>query len=72
MFSKKADMIPLKTKNKQQLQKNLKKYWKIWVYLKKNSDQGSEFKSASFQKMLNNHNTQITFALEYAPFVKRV
>jgi hypothetical protein len=33
------------------------------------SDQGSEFKNASFQKLLNKHNIQIIFALEHAPFV---
>ena len=34
------------------------------------SDQGSEFKNNSFQKVLDKHNIQIIFALGHAPFVE--
>jgi hypothetical protein len=34
------------------------------------SDQGSEFKNASFQKLLDKHNIQIIFALGHASFVE--
>jgi hypothetical protein len=34
------------------------------------SDQGSEFKNATFQKLLDKHNIQIIFALGHAPFVE--
>ncbi len=34
------------------------------------SDQGSEFKNASFQKLLDKHNIKITFALGHASFVE--
>ena len=34
------------------------------------SDQGSEFKNNTFQKLLDKHNIQIIFALGHAPFVE--
>jgi hypothetical protein len=34
------------------------------------SDQGSGFKNATFQKLLDKHNIKILFALEHAPFVE--
>ena len=34
------------------------------------SDQGSEFKNNTFQKVLDKHKIQIIFALEHAPFVE--
>jgi transposase InsO family protein len=34
------------------------------------SDQGSEFKNSTFQKLLDKHNIQIIFALGHAPFVE--
>ena len=34
------------------------------------SDQGSEFKNASFQKVLDKHNIKIIFALGHASFVE--
>ncbi len=34
------------------------------------SDQGSEFKNHTFQKLLDKHNIQIIFALGHAPFVE--
>ncbi len=34
------------------------------------SDQGSEFKNATFQKLLDKHNIIIIFALAHAPFIE--
>ncbi len=34
------------------------------------SDQGSEFKNATFHKLLNKHNITIIFALSHAPFIE--
>jgi hypothetical protein len=34
------------------------------------SDQGSEFKNATFQKLLDKHNITIIFALSHAPFIE--
>ncbi len=34
------------------------------------SDQGSEFKNNTFQKLLDKHNIQFIFALKHAPFVE--
>jgi hypothetical protein len=34
------------------------------------SDQGSEFKNNTFQKLLDKHNIQIVLALGHVPFVQ--
>ena len=72
VFSKKADMIPLKDREQTTTTKAFEKILNnIGIPKTIYSDQGSEFKNASFQKLLDKHNIQIIFALGHAPFVER-
>ena len=70
-FSKKADMIPLKDREQSTSTKAFEKILdNMGIPKTIYSDQGSEFKNATFQKLLDKHNIQIIFALEHAPFVE--
>ncbi len=53
-----------------QQQKDLKKYDNLGIPKTIYSDQGSEFKKASFQKLLDKRNIDIIFPLEHAAFVE--
>jgi len=71
VFSKKADMIPLKDREQTTTTKAFEKILSSMGIPKTiYSDQGSEFKNASFQKLLDKHNIQIIFALGHASFVE--
>ena len=71
VFSKKADMIPLKDREQATTTKAFEKILDHMGIPKTiYSDQGSEFKNATFQKLLDKHNIKIIFALEHAPFVE--
>ena len=71
VFNKKADMIPLKDREQTTTTKAFEKILSSMGIPKTiYSDQGSEFKNASFQKLLDKHNIQIIFALGHASFVE--
>ena len=71
VFSKKADMIPLKDREQSTTTKAFEKILdNIGIPKTIYSDQGSEFKNNTFQKLLDKHNIQIIFALGHAPFVE--
>jgi hypothetical protein len=71
VFTKKADMIPLKDREQTTTTKAFEKILSSMGIPKTiYSDQGSEFKNASFQKLLDKHNIQIIFALGHASFVE--
>ena len=71
VFSKKADMIALKDREQTTTTKAFEKILSSMGIPKTiYSDQGSEFKNASFQKLLDKHNIQIIFALGHASFVE--
>jgi hypothetical protein len=71
VFSKKADMIPLKDREQTTTTKAFEKILNnLGIPKTIYSDQGSEFKNASFQKLLDKHNIQIIFALGHASFVE--
>jgi hypothetical protein len=71
VFSKKADMIPLKDREQTTTTKAFEKILdNIGIPKTIYSDQGSEFKNNTFQKVLDKHKIQIIFALEHAPFVE--
>jgi len=71
VFSKKADMIPLKDREQTTTTKAFEKILSNMGIPKTiYSDQGSEFKNASFQKLLDKHNIKIIFALGHASFVE--
>ena len=71
VFSKKADMIPLKDREQTTTTKAFEKILgNIGIPKTIYSDQGSEFKNNTFQKLLDKHNIQIIFALGHAPFVE--
>ena len=71
VFSKKADMIPLKDREQTTTTKAFEKILDTLGIPKTiYSDQGSEFKNASFQKLLDKHNIKIIFALGHASFVE--
>ena len=70
-FSKKADMIPLKDREQTTTTKAFEKILdNMGIPKTIFSDQGSEFKNNTFQKLLDKHKIQIIFALEHAPFVE--
>ena len=71
VFSKKADMIPLKDREQTTTTKAFEKILENMGIPKTiYSDQGSEFKNNTFQKLLDKHNIKIIFALGHAPFVE--
>ena len=71
VFSKKADVIPLKDREQSTVTTAFNKMLStIGVPKTIYSDQGSEFKNATFQKLLDKHNITIIFALAHAPFVE--
>jgi len=71
VFTKKADMIPLKDREQTTTTKAFEKILSSMGIPKTiYSDQGSEFKNASFQKLLDKHNIQIIFALGHPSFVE--
>jgi len=71
VFSKKADMVPLKDREQTTSTKAFEKILdNLGIPKTIYSDQGSEFKNATFQKLLDKHDIKIIFALEHAPFVE--
>ena len=71
VFSKKADVIPLKERDQDTVTDAFSQILShIGIPKTIYSDQGSEFKNTSFQKLLDKHNIQIIFALGHAPFVE--
>ena len=71
VFSKRADAIPLKDREQSTVTDAFSKILSnMGVPATIYSDQGSEFKNATFQKLLDKHNIQIIFALGHAPFVE--
>ena len=71
VFSKKADMIPLKDREQTTTTKAFEKILdNMGIPKTIYSDQGSEFKNNTFQKLLDKHNIQIIFALGHALFVE--
>ena len=69
VFSKKADMIPLKDREQTTTTKAFEKILdNMGIPKTIYSDQGSEFKNNTFQKLLDKHNIQIIFASGHAPF----
>ena len=71
VFSKKADMIPLKDREQATATNAFEKILdNMGIPKTIYSDQGSEFKNNAFQKVLDKHKIQIIFALEHAPFVE--
>jgi IS30 family transposase len=71
VFSKLADIIPLKDRNQDTVTDAFSKILTHMAVPARNySDQGIEFKNATFQKLLDKHNIKIIFALGHAPFVE--
>ena len=71
VFSKKADVIPLKDREQETVTDAFSQILShIGIPKTIYSDQGSEFKNTSFQKLLDKHNIQIIFAMGHAPFVE--
>jgi transposase InsO family protein len=71
VFSKKADMIPLKDREQTTTTKAFEKILDILGIPKTiYSDQGSEFKNNTFQKLLDKHNIKMIFSLGHASFVE--
>ena len=71
VFSKKADMIPLKDREQTTSTNAFSKILSNMGIPKTiYSDQGSEFKNNTFQALLDKHKIQIIFALGHAPFVE--
>jgi hypothetical protein len=69
VFSKNADTIPIKDRKQTSTTKAFDKILNNMGFPKTiYSDQGSEFKNASFQKLLDKHNIKIIFALGHAVF----
>jgi hypothetical protein len=71
VFSKKADAIPLKDHEQDTAAKAFSKILdNMGIPKTIYSDQGSELKNSTFQKLLDKHNIQIIFTLGHAPFVE--
>ncbi len=71
VFSKKADMIPLKDRKQTTTAKAFEKVLDNMSIPKTiYSDQGSEFKNNTFQKLLDKHSFKIIFALGHASFLE--
>ena len=71
VFSKKADVIPLKDREQSTVADAFNKILShLGIPKTIYSDQGSEFKNATFQKLLDRHNITIIFALAHAPFIE--
>ena len=71
VFSKRADVIPLTDRDQDTVTDAFSKILSnMGVPATIYSDQGSEFKNATFQKLLDKHHIQIIFALGHAPFVE--
>ena len=70
-FLKKADVIPLKERDQQTMADAFNEILShIGIPKTIYSDQGSEFKNATFHKILDKHHIQIIFALAHVPFVE--
>jgi hypothetical protein len=66
VFTKKAGMVPLKDREQTTTTKAFEKILNnLGIPKTIYSDQGSEFKNASFQKLLDKDNIKIIFALDY-------
>ncbi|MFN9115832.1 MAG: DDE-type integrase/transposase/recombinase [Bacteroidota bacterium] len=71
VFSKKADMIPLKERDQQTTTQAFKKILNNLVVPKTiYSDQGSEFKNKPFLELLEKNKITPIFALDHVPFVE--
>lgn len=71
VFSKKAEMVAMKDKDKKTSTKAFELILKRMGIPKTiYSDQGKEFDNKEFNDLLNKHNIQIIFALDHAPFVE--
>ena len=71
VFSKKADVIPLKDRTQSTVTDAFKEILShLGVPKSIYSDQGVEFKNTTFQALLDSHNIQIIFALAHAPFIE--
>ena len=71
VFSKKAEMIPLKVRDKETVAIAFEKILENMGIPKTiYSDMGSEFDNKEFQKILNKHNIKIIFAIDHAPFIE--
>jgi len=71
VFSKRADVIPLKERDQQTVADAFDKILShMGIHKTIYSDQGSEFKNATLQKILEKHHIQIIFALAHAPFIE--
>ena len=71
VFSQKAEMIPLKVRDKGTVADAFEKILKkMGIPKTKYSDMGSEFDNKEFQKILDRHNIKIIFAIDHAPFVE--
>ena len=71
VFSKKADVIPLKDREQSTVADAFNEILShLGIPKTIYSDQGSEFKNATFQKLLDRHNITIIFALAHAPFIE--
>ena len=71
VFSKKAEMIPLKDREQTTTTKAFEKILdNLGIPKTIYSDQGSEFKNNTFQKLLDKHNIKIIFALGHAHLQK--
>jgi hypothetical protein len=71
IFSKKGDIIPMKKKDSVTSANAFKKMLSnLGIPKTIYSDQGSEFKNAEFQSILDKHNIRIIFTLSHAPFIE--
>ena len=71
VFSKKAEMIPMKTRDKATTVNAFEKILKNMGIPKTiYSDMGSEFNNKEFQAILDKHKIKIIWATDHAPFVE--
>lgn len=71
VFSKKADMVPMKERDAETSTEVMKKIIKTMGIPKSiYSDQGSEFNNKPFLELMKKHNVTVIFALDHAPFIE--
>lgn len=71
VFSKKAEMIPMKSRDQETSVKAFEKILKnIGIPKTIYSDQGSEFNNKEFMDLLKKHDIKIIFATDHAPFIE--